>query len=400
MNATEKRALVVKKYESILGRNKYSQSLRAYCFKKYKDGKYYSDCSSSVALSYKEAGFPLPGGSCPNTVGLYQNKSLKKVAVEIKKGIIQNPSVLRPGDMLLFAGTDASRAYADCVGHVEMVAKISGSKVTIYGHGSGTPRATEMNAYCKSRYSKKASTKIGNRGLLKVVRYFWDDETDSTPTPTPSSGGRFTDAILKRGAEGSEVVLLQESLIALGFDVGSDGADGDFGPNTEAAVKQFQTKHGLLVDGEAGPDTKAAIERELEKLTPSASTPATPAGSIEITGGSVHVRTGPGTKFASAGIVYKGTKLAKLQTSGWTPIMHNGALRWMATKYLKEKATGIVEVTGATVNVRKGPGSDYGIVGVAKKGEAFSLPATEGWIAVSFDSCARWVSSKYAKAEG
>ena len=172
MTATEKRASVIKKYEEILGRNKYSQPKRDYCYKKYSDGKYYSDCSSSVSYAYKEAGF---GFGILNTVGMYQSKKLVDVPVTIKSGIIQNPEVLLPGDMLLFAGTDSSRAYAGYVGHVEMVAKISGSKVTIYGHGSGTPRATEMNAYCKSRYAKSASTKLGHRGLIKVRRFIVDD---------------------------------------------------------------------------------------------------------------------------------------------------------------------------------------------------------------------------------
>ena len=176
--ANEKRLSVVDKYKSILGRNKYSQPRRSYCYKKYSDGKYYSDCSSSIALTYKEAGYPFydnNGSYNPNTVGMYQAKSLHDVPVEIVKGIIQNPEILCPGDMLLFAGSDKSRKYADYVGHVEMVAKVEGSEVTLYGHGSGTPRAIEMNKYCKSRYSSKTSTAKGNKGLLKVRRFIMDD---------------------------------------------------------------------------------------------------------------------------------------------------------------------------------------------------------------------------------
>jgi len=184
MTAAEKRQAVIKKYEEILGRNKYSQKKRDYCYKKYKDGKYYSDCSSSISYAYKEAGFSF---GILNTVGMYQSKKLVDVPVIIEDGIIQNPEILLPGDMLLFAGTDSSRAYAGYVGHVEMVAKISGSKVTIYGHGSGTPRATEMNAYCKSRYVKKASTKLGHRGLIRVRRSILDDAIIPDPVVTVTS---------------------------------------------------------------------------------------------------------------------------------------------------------------------------------------------------------------------
>ena len=181
MTANEKRNAVIKKYDIILGRNKYSQSLRDYCYKKYKDGKYYSDCSSSVSYAYKEAGFSF---GILNTVGMYQSKKLVDVPVEIKNGIIQNPEVLRTGDMLLFAGTDTSRASAGYVGHVEMVYKITDSRITICGHGSGTPRTTEMNAYCKSRQAKKTSTKLGHKGLIRVRRFIPDDATTVVPNPT------------------------------------------------------------------------------------------------------------------------------------------------------------------------------------------------------------------------
>ena len=186
MTATEKRAAVVKKYGEILGRNKYSQPRRDYCYKKYKDGKYYSDCSSSISYAYKEAGFSF---GLLNTVGMYQSKKMTDVPVTIKNGIIQNPEILLPGDMLLFAGTDSSRAYAGYVGHVEMVAKISGKTVTIYGHGSGTPRSTEMNAYCKSRYAKKTNTKLGHRGLIRVRRFIQDAPEAVVKNPTVTVSG-------------------------------------------------------------------------------------------------------------------------------------------------------------------------------------------------------------------
>ena len=186
MTASEKRAAVVKKYGEILGRNKYSQPRRDYCYKKYKDGKYYSDCSSSISYAYKEAGFSF---GILNTVGMYQSKKMTDVPVTIKNGIIQNPEILLPGDMLLFAGTDSSRAYAGYVGHVEMVAKISGKTVTIYGHGSGTPRSTEMNAYCKSRYAKKANTKLGHRGLIRVRRFIQDAPEAVVKNPTVTVSG-------------------------------------------------------------------------------------------------------------------------------------------------------------------------------------------------------------------
>jgi peptidoglycan hydrolase-like protein with peptidoglycan-binding domain len=54
-------------------------------------------------------------------------------------------------------------------------------------------------------------------------------------------------AILKKGLAGEPVRRLQAKL---GVPV-----DGEFGPNTEAALKKWQTDKGLSADGIAGPDT-------------------------------------------------------------------------------------------------------------------------------------------------
>ena len=53
--------------------------------------------------------------------------------------------------------------------------------------------------------------------------------------------------VLRRGAKGEGVKLMQE---ALGI-----GADGDFGPGTERALKEWQAANGLTADGIAGPAT-------------------------------------------------------------------------------------------------------------------------------------------------
>lgn len=65
---------------------------------------------------------------------------------------------------------------------------------------------------------------------------------------------------LQKGDSGSEVREMQELLIANGFDCGSSGADGEFGDDTEKAVKAFQAKYGLTVDGQYGEKSKAKLE--------------------------------------------------------------------------------------------------------------------------------------------
>src|SRR4051812_24380536 len=65
-----------------------------------------------------------------------------------------------------------------------------------------------------------------------------------TVAPASTSG---SGPVLKKGMKGEPVRALQNRLNALGFHCGT--ADGDFGANTDAAVKAFQRARGLTADG-------------------------------------------------------------------------------------------------------------------------------------------------------
>jgi N-acetylmuramoyl-L-alanine amidase-like protein/putative peptidoglycan binding protein len=67
--------------------------------------------------------------------------------------------------------------------------------------------------------------------------------------PAVDTEGRPT---LRRGARGELVRQIQVMLAV--------GADGIFGPATEAALRQFQYDNGLLPDGIVGPQTWGALE--------------------------------------------------------------------------------------------------------------------------------------------
>lgn len=63
--------------------------------------------------------------------------------------------------------------------------------------------------------------------------------------------------VMKQGSVGVDVFVLQQDLIKGGYL--TPGADGLFGPQTEAAVKAFQSAQGLAIDGVVGPLTLAAL---------------------------------------------------------------------------------------------------------------------------------------------
>lgn len=66
-------------------------------------------------------------------------------------------------------------------------------------------------------------------------------------------------ALTDYGDSGQRVVQVQCMLSKRGYSIGSAGVDGEFGKDTESAVKQFQSAKGLEVDGQVGPNTWAAL---------------------------------------------------------------------------------------------------------------------------------------------
>jgi len=73
------------------------------------------------------------------------------------------------------------------------------------------------------------------------------------PAPKPTDG-----ATLRRGSEGPEVRELQRVLNSW-YPWLDLVVDGDFGPATEAAVKELQRRAGLVVDGIVGNRTRAVL---------------------------------------------------------------------------------------------------------------------------------------------
>lgn len=64
------------------------------------------------------------------------------------------------------------------------------------------------------------------------------------------------DNSFQQGDQGTEIAEIQGQLIDLGYDV---IADGDYGPATVDAIKQFQESQGINPDGLIGPATYEAL---------------------------------------------------------------------------------------------------------------------------------------------
>lgn len=76
--------------------------------------------------------------------------------------------------------------------------------------------------------------------------------------------------VLREGSAGPAVKILQAMLLSAGFDPRGD--DGDFGSDTDAAVRAFQAARGLTVDGEV--EWPAGETADALNATPNAPSPA------------------------------------------------------------------------------------------------------------------------------
>ena len=72
--------------------------------------------------------------------------------------------------------------------------------------------------------------------------------------------------MLKEGAEGRDVKMLQEQLVDLGY-LNSSEVDSVYGEVTQAAVKAFQKRNRLTADGKAGEKTLALLYSDDAKIS-------------------------------------------------------------------------------------------------------------------------------------
>jgi hypothetical protein len=101
-------------------------------------------------------------------------------------------------------------------------------------------------------------TKFGQQFYVQIVVPEPTAVPTATPLPTavPTTNPVGDWPLVQYKDTGPEVVAIQYLLRAEGYSL---AADGNFGPQTTAAVKNFQQKSGLAVDGIVGPNTWKAL---------------------------------------------------------------------------------------------------------------------------------------------
>lgn len=175
------------------------------------------------------------GAGCTYSAQYYKNKG------QFYKS---NP---KPGDQIFFTNDGGA---SSC--HTGLVVAVDSSRVyTIEGNTSSTAGVV-ANGGCVRDKSYSLS-------YANIYGYGRPDYSLAGDTVLNTSPATTTDPTLKLGSTGSYVKALQEALIKLSYDVGSAGADGDFGNATLEAVKLFQKNNKLTVDGVVGTQTWTAL---------------------------------------------------------------------------------------------------------------------------------------------
>lgn len=150
---------------------------------------------------------------------------------------------------------------------------------------------------------------------------------DPAPEPKPEPQG------LHRGDYGTAVRAMQEALLRRDNKcLPKYGADGDFGAETEGAVKAFQAAAGLPVTGVYDESTRAALT----------GTQPVQHHDVVVTGSSVNVRSGPGTSGTRVlAVVHKGDRLPWqgedriVDGTAWHLVEFESVNAWISGKFSK-----------------------------------------------------------------
>jgi hypothetical protein len=194
---------------------------------------YVADCSGLFAWAFKQLGGAIAHGS--NSIWDRYCSSKGK----LKDGRRTDGQPLLPGTAFF-----VYKAEKDNRSHIGLYI---GNGLVI--EAAGTNDGVITSSVAKSKWAEW--------GQLKDVSYEGiEPGPEPVPPVPPEPDVRPT---LRRGNKGPYVKEAQELLLKLGYPLPRYGADGDFGAETENAVKTFQKEHALSIDGVIGKRTWEAL---------------------------------------------------------------------------------------------------------------------------------------------
>ena len=144
-------------------------------------------------------------------------------------------------------GTQPNDGFADHIGFVEAV---NGNVITCI-EGNISEAVGRRNIYVGWGYIRGyARPKYGSSSSAIIKT-----ETTASKPVVKNINCTVTLSQLQNGAKNEQVKARQRLLIANGYSCGKHKDDGDFGNDTETAVKKYQKTNKLEVDGIVGTNT-------------------------------------------------------------------------------------------------------------------------------------------------
>ena len=157
---------------------------------------------------------------------------------QIKKfksmGVWHTDSNIQSGDILYYDWDSSGDAD-----HVGIVEKANNSLLTVIEGNNGN----------------YPDDKVRRREIYSESFLIFGYARPKYPTLENKSDINISFPTIRKGNCGNVVKVLQFALVAYEYNIGKYGIDGEFGSDTESAVKQFQKNSGIEVDGIVGRDT-------------------------------------------------------------------------------------------------------------------------------------------------
>lgn len=210
------------------------------------------DCSGLISKCLMEMGVISTSFTTSGVSSLIQKGVLKqKWKVSSTSNYKELIAHAVPGDLLHIYGSERGTS----MGHIAVYA----------GNGKIIHASSSKNRVCEVDVYAGFLRVLQVNALVKGAKSSQDVKQETTTNTKVT-----VNMNLKRGDKGDEVKQLQKLLNELN-NAGLD-LDGKYGPLTEQAVKDFQTKYNIRIDGIVGPETSGKLtEAANKKLSESSS---------------------------------------------------------------------------------------------------------------------------------
>ena len=189
------------------------------------------------------------------------------------------------------------------------------------------------------------STWLDERKWLHWYRLPWTEYVTGSAGSVQEEALLLGSRLLKSGMRGADVRELQEELMSLGYPLEKFGADGEFGKETDGALRAFQKAAGIRQDGQYGPVSHASLmqvraDMEAQAGEGEAEEEQETGKIVVVTGGKVNLREGAGTQYGVASVVRRGMELEWVATAdnGWHAVKAGGMTGWISPKYTEVRA--------------------------------------------------------------